>query len=259
MLPINPCVSLAQHRYMPPAPANFRAWKHSLQKTGRPCVGLNGTVVSLPHAEHIVTVSTRSRGAAAFMGRAARLALQPLQRFGSFLKFLSAKNCCSPAVQTNSVPQSTHLRIRSWNSIGRYLVGPAGSPFHAVRPLRLLLQLAPELLAIPLTGERLLGSALVARLQVKGVLLDVLDDVFLLNLPFETPECALDRFALLDLHFCHYNHTPFMGGLGSLERARLSRANADSRRISSSRSTKYSPVWPNLLRSFQSAYNSFWA
>src|SRR5215470_9846509 len=107
---------------MPPAPANFRDWKHSLQKTGRPCVGLNGTVVSLPHAEHVVMVSTRSRAAPADAGRAARFALHVLQRFGSFLKFLSAKTCCSPAVQMNSAPQSTHLRILSWNSIGRYLV-----------------------------------------------------------------------------------------------------------------------------------------
>src|SRR5205823_13986549 len=95
----------------------------SLQKTGRPWVGLKGTVVSLPQAEHMVTVSTRSRATPAPAGRAARFALQVLHRFGSFLKFLSAKNCCSPAVQMNSAPQSTHLRILSWNSIGRYLVG----------------------------------------------------------------------------------------------------------------------------------------
>src|SRR5581483_5515123 len=108
---------------MPPAPANLRDWKHSLQKTGRPCVGLKGTVVSLPHAEHVVMVSTRSRDIPPPpAGRAARFALQFLQRFGSFLKFLSAKNCCSPAVQMNSAPQSTHVRILSWNSIGRYLV-----------------------------------------------------------------------------------------------------------------------------------------
>src|SRR5262245_66095349 len=107
----------------PPAPANFRDWKHSLQKTGRPCVGRNGTVVSLPQAEHVVTVSIRSRVTGPPDGRLARFPLQVLHRFGSFLKFLSAKNCCSPAVQTNSAPQSTHLRIRSWNSIGRYLVG----------------------------------------------------------------------------------------------------------------------------------------
>src|SRR5947209_7028726 len=114
---------------MPPAPANFRDWKHSLQNTGRPCVGLKGTVVSLPQFEQVVTVSTRSRAAPGPpAGREARLALQALQRFGSFLKFLSAKNCCSPAVQTNSALQSTHLRIRSWNSISRYLVRGVRSP-----------------------------------------------------------------------------------------------------------------------------------
>src|ERR1700732_3665725 len=102
---------------MPPAPANFRDWKHSLQKTGRPCVGRKGTVVSFPQAEHVVLVSTRSRATGPPAGRLARLPLQALHRLGSFLKFLSAKNCCSPAVQTNSVPQSTHVRILSWNSI----------------------------------------------------------------------------------------------------------------------------------------------
>src|SRR3954467_15125544 len=103
--------------YTPPAPANFRDWKHSRQKTGRPCVGRNGTVVSLPHAEQLVTVSTRSRATVAPGGRLALLALQDLQRFGSFVKCLSAKNCCSPAVQTKSAPQSTHVRVLSWNSI----------------------------------------------------------------------------------------------------------------------------------------------
>src|SRR6266853_2842347 len=133
---------------MPPAPANLRDWKHSLQKTGRPCVGLKGTVVSLPHAEQFVTVSTRSR-ATAPAGRLARLPLHALQRFGSFLKFLSAKNCCSPAVQTNSAPQSTHVRILSWNSIGRYLgVG--------------LLRLTPEFFPVPLARQCLLRPTLVA-------------------------------------------------------------------------------------------------
>src|SRR5215475_15348308 len=48
-----------------------------------------------------------------------RLVLQFLQRLGSFLKFLSWKNNCSPAVNTKSAPQSTHLRTLSWNSILR--------------------------------------------------------------------------------------------------------------------------------------------
>src|SRR5881394_2019171 len=107
---------------MPPAPANLRDWKHSRQNTGRPCVGRNGTVVSLLQAEQLVVVSTRSRATEPPppAGRDARLALQPLHRFGSFLKFLSAKKSCSPAVQMNSVAQSTQLRILSWNSIGRH-------------------------------------------------------------------------------------------------------------------------------------------
>src|SRR5215212_7130106 len=111
---------------MPPAPANLRDWKHSRQNTGRPCVGRNGTVVSLPHAEQLVVVSTRSLAMAAPpAGLDARFALQPLHRFGSFLKFLSAKKSCSPAVQMNSVPQSTQLRDLSWNSIAFYLSLPA--------------------------------------------------------------------------------------------------------------------------------------
>jgi hypothetical protein len=112
--------------YTPPAPANFRDWKHSRQKTGRPCVGRNGTVVSLPHAEQLVVVSTRSRPIAAPppAGRAARLALQLLQRFGSFLKFLSAKNSCSPAVQIKGAPQSTQVRVLSRNSIVTSLARP---------------------------------------------------------------------------------------------------------------------------------------
>jgi hypothetical protein len=109
---------------------NFRDWKHSRQNTGRPCVGLNGTVVSFPQAEQFVVVSTRSRAIAPpGDGLEARLALQPLQRLGSFLKFLSAKKSCSPAVQTNSAPQSTQLSDRSWNSIGpasHQLASPAG-------------------------------------------------------------------------------------------------------------------------------------
>src|SRR3954451_24478699 len=107
-----------------------RDWKHSRQNTGRPCVGLKGTVVSLPHAEQLVVVSTRSLAMIPppAEGREARLALHPLHRFGSFLKFLSAKKSCSPAVQTNSAPQFTHLSDLSWNSIGPASHQPARRP-----------------------------------------------------------------------------------------------------------------------------------
>ena len=95
------------------------AWKHSLQNTGRPCVGRKGTVVSFPHCEQVVFVSDRMGLAPPPPPPSARLALQPLQRFGSFLKPLSAKNICSPEVNTNSAPQSEHFRTLSWNSMTR--------------------------------------------------------------------------------------------------------------------------------------------
>src|SRR4030088_3467296 len=103
------------------APIALRCWKHSRQNTGRPCVGRKGTVVSFPHCEQFVFVSER-------IGEAcpppppppsARLALQPLQRLGSFLNPLSAKNICSPAVKTNSAPHSEHFSTLSWYSMSR--------------------------------------------------------------------------------------------------------------------------------------------
>src|SRR5260370_17951481 len=95
-----------------------RCWKHSRQNTGRPCVGRKGTVVSFPHWEQFVLVSER-------IGElpppppppSARLALTACQRLASFLKPLSAKNICSPAVKTNSAPQSAHCRTLPCYSI----------------------------------------------------------------------------------------------------------------------------------------------
>ena len=82
-------------------PMDRRCWKHSRQNTGRPCVGRKGTVVSFPHCEQVVLVSDRWT-ALPWPGLWERLALQSLHRLGSFLKPLSAKNICSPAVKTNS-------------------------------------------------------------------------------------------------------------------------------------------------------------
>src|SRR5208337_5117668 len=104
-----------------------RCWKHSRQKTGRPWVGLKGTVVSLPQPEQLVRVSTLGRipGGGVMPGEEIRLALQALQRLGSFLKSLSWKNSCSPAVKTKSAPQSIHFKILSWNSMESCSLQPA--------------------------------------------------------------------------------------------------------------------------------------
>ena len=99
------------------APIDRLAWKHSRQNTGRPCVGRKGTVVSFPHCEQVVLVSALACPPPP--PPSARFALHALQRFGSFLNPLSAKNICSPAVNTNSAPHSEHFRTLSWNSIAR--------------------------------------------------------------------------------------------------------------------------------------------
>jgi hypothetical protein len=103
--------------------AGCLCWKHWRQSTGRPCVGLKGTVVSTPHSEHWVRVSVRESPAEGGLapGRKdampARLNLHGLQRFGSFLNCLSKKKSCSPAVKMNSPPQSAQVKILSTNSI----------------------------------------------------------------------------------------------------------------------------------------------
>src|SRR6266852_6514081 len=106
------------------APMERRCWKHSRQNTGRPCVGRKGTVVSLPHCEQFVFVSDRIEPPPP---PSALFALQALQRFGSFLKPLSAKNICSPAVKTNSALHSEHFSTLSWYSMSRSPLVPCGA------------------------------------------------------------------------------------------------------------------------------------
>src|SRR5258706_8791135 len=98
-----------------PAAAGFFDWKHSRQNTGRPWVGLNGTVVSLPHAEHMVRVSTFwcTGAVLAPVKCATRFDLHALQRLGSFLNCLSWKKSCSPAVNTKSEERRVGKECRS--------------------------------------------------------------------------------------------------------------------------------------------------
>ena len=42
-----------------PSAGSFRLEKQLLQSTGRFWVGLNGTIVSIPHSEHLTRVSVR--------------------------------------------------------------------------------------------------------------------------------------------------------------------------------------------------------
>ena len=57
-------------------------------------------------------------------------------------------------------------------------------------------------------SESFLDALFLAGLQVKGVALDLLDDVFLLHLALETPESILEGFALLKSDFSQLTTPP---------------------------------------------------
>src|SRR5688572_32866738 len=78
-----------------------------------------------------------------------------------------------------------------------------------------LVQFPALLFSASLTSEGLFRPALVTRLQIERVLLDILDDIFLLHLPLEAAQGAFDGFAFLDLYFSQALSTPSSAGIGS--------------------------------------------
>src|SRR5215467_9895831 len=86
-------------------------------------------------------------------------------------------------------------------------------------PPRKLLRFPPLLLAQSLPRKRFFGPALFTGLHVETMLLDLLDDVFLLHFAFETPQRIFQRFILLDDDFRHcMNSPPIRFGLENLRR-----------------------------------------
>ena len=69
-----------------------------------------------------------------------------------------------------------------------------------------LFGIAPHLLAAPLAGQSLLHPALFSRLQIVGVFLNFFDDVFLLDLAFETAQSVFQRLAFLESYFRQSSH-----------------------------------------------------
>ena len=85
---------------------------------------------------------------------------------------------------------------------------------HRAWPLDFLCQassveLPTYLFTRPLPCQRFFCSALITRLQVKGVFFDVLDNVFLLNLTLESAKGTLDRLTVLNSDFCQLGYHPF--------------------------------------------------
>ena len=67
-------------------------------------------------------------------------------------------------------------------------------------------------LAAALTGQCFFHALLLARLQVKGVTLDLLDNVFLLHLALETPQRVFEGFTLLKSNFRQTDTPPNPSG-----------------------------------------------
>src|SRR6267142_251174 len=90
-----------------------------------------------------------------------------------------------------------------------------------------LIRFPPLLLAQSLPRKRFLGPALLAGFHVEAVLLDFLDDVFLLHLALETPQGIFQGFILLDNDLSHFiNSPPIRFGLvscGASRRPKCSR------------------------------------
>jgi len=70
-------------------------------------------------------------------------------------------------------------------------------------PLKLV-RFPPLLLAQSLPRKRFFRPALLAGFHVEAVLLDFLDDVFLLHLALKAPQGILQGFTLLDDDFSHF-------------------------------------------------------
>jgi hypothetical protein len=69
-----------------------------------------------------------------------------------------------------------------------------------------------RLLAGALASQRCLHAFFFAGLQVKGMTLHFLNDVFLLHLAFEAAQSVLEGLSLLKSHFCQTDTPPDSSG-----------------------------------------------
>ncbi len=114
------------------------------------------------------------------------------------------------------------LRARSCDTIpntlpyGGLILGSA-APSHDVNGLTAptgsgpplnLIRFPSLLLAQSLPRKRFLGPALLAGFHIEAMLLDFLDDVFLLHLALKTPQSIFQGFTLLDDDFSHFINSP---------------------------------------------------
>ena len=91
------------------------------------------------------------------------------------------------------------LALGFWHSHCNSSGGAGAAPVAIVLKL---ISLFTSLLAIPLARQSCLDAFLLTGLQVVGVTLNFLDNVFLLNLPLKPAESIFERLALLYANLC---------------------------------------------------------
>jgi len=82
------------------------------------------------------------------------------------------------------------------------------APTREVGAVEKLVRFPPLLFAQSLPRKRFFSPAFFSGLHIEAMLLDFLDDVFLLHLALETAQSVLQRFTFLDDDFSHVIFTP---------------------------------------------------
>jgi hypothetical protein len=82
------------------------------------------------------------------------------------------------------------------------------APARMARAAETLVRFPTLLFAQSLPRKRFFSPTLLAGLHIEAMLLDFLDDVFLLHLAFEAAQGVLQRFTFLDDDFGHVVFTP---------------------------------------------------
>jgi hypothetical protein len=107
--------------------------------------------------------------------------------------------CC---VKTADTPWLRISQTRECADKGKRAATRGGAALY-----RLVL-LFPSFFPAAFARQCFFHALLLARLQIKGVALNLLDDVLLLHLALETAQCILKGLALLQSDFCQWNYTP---------------------------------------------------
>jgi hypothetical protein len=84
----------------------------------------------------------------------------------------------------------------------------AGQTVESSDPTILVFHDTADFLAASFAGQGLLDALFLSRLQVKGMFLHFFNDVFLLDLPLETPKRILNGLSVLNANFGHSVHLP---------------------------------------------------